>query len=117
MLPAHSSGARSRASRPRSRRSRGPRRKPHSSAPPTISTSPGSTPRAGFRPHAIVSGPSGTGKSTLAAEIAGHTGFVHLSSDAVRKELAGLSPGERRKEPFGEGIYSDDFTRGHMTSS
>lgn len=65
----------------------------------------------GFRPMLlIVSGPSGTGKSTLAAEIAGHTGFVHLSSDAVRKELAGISPGERRKEPFGEGIYSEDFT-------
>lgn len=65
----------------------------------------------GFRPMLIiVSGHSGTGKSTLAAQIARHTGFIHLSSDVIRKELAGLSPCERKKEPFGEGIYSDEFT-------
>lgn len=65
----------------------------------------------GFRPMLVmVTGLSGTGKSTLASQIARHTGFVHLSSDAVRKELAGLSPDERRKEPFGRGIYSEDFT-------
>ncbi|MBZ0221096.1 MAG: AAA family ATPase [Candidatus Methylomirabilis sp.] len=65
----------------------------------------------GFKPMLIIiSGLSGTGKSSLAAQIALHTNFVHLSSDAVRKELAGLSPYERRTEPFGQGIYSEDFT-------
>ena len=65
----------------------------------------------GFRPMmVVVCGPSGTGKSTLAFELARHTGFVHLSSDRIRKELAGLPPGQRRPEPFGGGIYSDEFT-------
>jgi len=65
----------------------------------------------GFGPMLIaVAGPSGTGKSTLAAEISKHTGFVHLSSDRIRKELAGLPMDERWPEPFGFGIYSEGFT-------
>ena len=65
----------------------------------------------GFRPMmVVVCGPSGTGKSTLAAELSNHTGFVRLSSDRIRKELAGVPAKERRKEPFGGGIYSDEFT-------
>lgn len=65
----------------------------------------------GFRPMmVVVCGPSGTGKSTLAFELSRHTGFVHLSSDRIRKELAGLPSGQRRTEPFGAGIYSDEFT-------
>lgn len=65
----------------------------------------------GFRPTMIVvCGASGTGKSTLAFELSRHTGFVHLSSDRIRRELAGLPPGHRKPERFGEGIYSEEFT-------
>jgi len=58
----------------------------------------------------IVCGLPGTGKSTLARGVAERTGFVHLASDVVRKELAGLKPGEARPESYGEGIYSEHFT-------
>ncbi len=65
----------------------------------------------GFMPMMlVVCGPSGTGKSTLAFELSRQTGFVHLSSDRIRKEIAGVPAEERRKEPFGSGIYSDEFT-------
>lgn len=58
----------------------------------------------------IVCGLPGTGKSTLAKAVAERTGFVHLASDVVRKELAGLKPGDARPESYGEGIYSEHFT-------
>lgn len=58
----------------------------------------------------IVCGLPGTGKSTLAAAIAERTGFSHLLSDAVRKELAGLRPEEPAAAGYGEGIYSEHFT-------
>ncbi len=65
----------------------------------------------GFRPSmVIVCGLSGTGKSFVSGLLSGYTGFVHLSSDVVRKRLAGLRPEEHRFEPFGKGIYSEDFT-------
>jgi predicted kinase len=53
----------------------------------------------------------GTGKSYRAAWLSRATGWDHLRSDQVRKELAGLAPGERRYEDFGQGIYNDKFTR------
>jgi aminoglycoside phosphotransferase family enzyme/predicted kinase len=43
----------------------------------------------------IVCGPAGTGKTTLAAELARGSGLPHLSSDAVRKAQAGLPPTAR----------------------
>lgn len=58
----------------------------------------------------IVRGLPGTGKSTLARGIAERTGFVHLMSDVVRKELAGVKPGAAGPGKFGEGIYSESFT-------
>jgi len=65
----------------------------------------------GFRPTLIiVCGLTGTGKTTLASALAEQLGFERLSSDIVRKELAGVAPGERRFEPFGRGIYREDFT-------
>ncbi|MBI5588052.1 MAG: AAA family ATPase [Deltaproteobacteria bacterium] len=65
----------------------------------------------GFRPSlVVVCGLSGTGKSTVACLIAGKTGFVRLSSDALRKELAGVEPSAHRFEDYGKGIYSDEFT-------
>lgn len=43
----------------------------------------------------VVSGLSGSGKSTVAAALAERTGFAHLNSDRVRKQLAGLAPTDR----------------------
>ena len=53
---------------------------------------------------------AGSGKSTIARAIAERTGFVHMMSDVVRKELARRKPEEIEFEQFGEGIYSEHFT-------
>jgi len=58
----------------------------------------------------ITCGLAATGKSTLARKLAENTGMEVVSSDIVRKELAGLAPTERRAERFGAGIYSSDFS-------
>jgi len=65
---------------------------------------------------AITCGLVGTGKSTLAQALARELPLTLLTSDVVRKELAGLSPEERRLEPFGRGIYSPAFTRRTYTA-
>jgi predicted kinase len=56
-------------------------------------------------------GVTGTGKSTAAEAIAKRTGAFVISSDVVRKRLAGIPPTERRLEGFDSGIYSADFAR------
>ncbi len=58
----------------------------------------------------ITCGLTATGKSALARRLAELTGMDVVSSDVVRKRLAGLALGERRFEPFGGGIYSQEFT-------
>ncbi len=58
----------------------------------------------------LVCGVTGTGKSTLAAELASCWSLVHISSDLVRKKLAGLDPGVHRYESFMEGIYAPRFS-------
>ena len=58
----------------------------------------------------ITCGLAGAGKSTLARGIAERTGFTVVSSDIVRKEIAGLATGEHRYETFARGIYTLDFT-------
>lgn len=45
---------------------------------------------SGARVLVVVSGLSGSGKSTLAAALAARTGFAHVNSDRMRKQLAGL---------------------------
>ncbi len=57
----------------------------------------------------ITCGLPATGKSTVARSL-GKREFTVLSSDVVRKELAGIAPDERRLEGFGGGIYSPEFT-------
>ena len=42
-----------------------------------------------------VAGVAGSGKTTLARELAELSGWPHLDSDRVRKRLAGVAPGER----------------------
>ncbi len=58
----------------------------------------------------VMSGLTGSGKSTVAGELRELLGCELISSDVVRKQLAGLSPTDRRYEPFGEGIYSEAWT-------
>jgi len=58
----------------------------------------------------ITCGLPGTGKSTLARSVADRTGFAVLSSDIVRKEMAGLLAGQHQYEAFAKGIYAPDFT-------
>jgi len=59
----------------------------------------------------LVGGLPGSGKSSLARQLATHSGFTVLRSDVLRKQLAGLdpaapSPTDRRAE-----LYSPDMTR------
>lgn len=57
-----------------------------------------------------VGGLVGTGKSTLAAAIGSEAGAAVLSSDVVRKRLAGLAPTEHRPDAFGQGLYAPEMT-------
>ncbi len=54
----------------------------------------------------LVGGLPGTGKSTLAAALGPVLEAEVISSDAIRKELAGIPPGQPAAAGFGEGIYS-----------
>ena len=54
----------------------------------------------------VVCGLAGSGKSTIALELERRTGLQRLSSDAVRKELAGLAPEHRG----GSELYSAEHT-------
>ncbi len=58
----------------------------------------------------ITCGLTATGKSALARRLAGQTGIDVISSDVVRKRLAGLAPSDHRYEPFQGGIYTREFT-------
>ena len=58
----------------------------------------------------LVGGLPGTGKSTLARELASQAGFRIVASDVVRKELAGLAADAPAPAAFGEGIYDETWT-------
>jgi predicted kinase len=58
----------------------------------------------------VIFGLMGTGKTTLARELAAALGWPVLHSDMIRKELAGLPPTAPVREEFGRGIYSADFS-------
>lgn len=66
--------------------------------------------RAGSVTLVLVGGLPGTGKSSLAGALADRLGFTVLSSDRIRKELAGLPPESSASAPFGAGIYSAEWT-------
>ena len=55
-----------------------------------------------------VCGLSGTGKTTLANEVAARTGFAHLSSDVVRKELAGIASDRPATNAQRADLYSEE---------
>ena len=57
----------------------------------------------------LVGGLPGTGKTTLAEQLAHEAGFEVVSSDRVRKELAGLAPDAPAEAPFGEGIFTPEW--------
>jgi predicted kinase len=52
-----------------------------------------------------------TGKSTLAQAWARHKQMRSYNSDLVRKELAGISLTDSRRQTIDAGIYSRDFSR------
>jgi hypothetical protein len=62
--------------------------------------------RARGRLVIVVCGASATGKTQLAERVASVSGLPHLSSDVVRKGLAGLAPQQRAPESE----YSDDMS-------
>jgi len=58
----------------------------------------------------VTIGLSGSGKSYLAKNLAAALGYAVLRSDEIRKELAGLSPLQRVRGGYSEGIYSPEMT-------
>jgi uncharacterized protein len=56
-----------------------------------------------------VCGLVGTGKSTVAGMLSDLSGFPTVSSDRVRKKLAGLAPTVRSRQDYRSGIYSEEF--------
>jgi len=58
----------------------------------------------------LIGGLPGTGKSALADAVASRLGATVLSSDRIRKELAGLPPGKRPAVPYGTGLYAPAAT-------
>jgi uncharacterized protein len=59
----------------------------------------------------IVCGASGTGKSTLATALGAHLNYDIISSDVLRKRLAGVEPNTPAAALYHEGIYTPEFTR------
>jgi predicted kinase len=59
---------------------------------------------------AITSGPSGSGKSVLAAQLAASGDWIRIRSDVERKRLAGLAAPERSRSDVGQGLYTGDMT-------
>ncbi|HEU4422649.1 MAG TPA: AAA family ATPase [Pilimelia sp.] len=66
--------------------------------------------RAGAVALVLVGGLPGTGKSTLAGRLADRLGAVLLSSDRIRKELAGLPPQQPAPARYAHGIYTPAWT-------
>jgi aminoglycoside phosphotransferase family enzyme/predicted kinase len=58
----------------------------------------------------VVMGLSGSGKSILAGAVAHRIGAALLSTDIVRKELAGSLPTGRHGAPLQSGLYAPDVT-------
>jgi len=59
----------------------------------------------------IMSGLTGSGKSAIAEELGSLLAGTVISSDVVRKELAGLPADQHSYESFGQGIYSTEWTQ------
>jgi len=66
--------------------------------------------RAGDVRLVLVGGLPGTGKTTIAGLLADELGATLLSSDRLRKELAGVSPQRHAAAPYEQGIYRPEHT-------
>lgn len=63
------------------------------------------------RPRMIlVGGGPGSGKSTLAESVGSAMGWTVLNTDEVRKDVVGMSHGERASAPPDRGIYTPETT-------
>ncbi|MGW3304363.1 bifunctional aminoglycoside phosphotransferase/ATP-binding protein [Streptomyces rubiginosohelvolus] len=58
----------------------------------------------------LVGGLPGSGKSTLSGALADRLGVTLLSSDRLRKELAGIPADRPAAAPYGEGLYTPEWT-------
>ncbi|WP_330309129.1 MULTISPECIES: AAA family ATPase [unclassified Streptomyces] len=58
----------------------------------------------------LVGGLPGSGKSTLSGALADRLGVTLLSSDRLRKELAGIPAEEPAPAGYGEGLYTPEWT-------
>ncbi|WP_259407495.1 bifunctional aminoglycoside phosphotransferase/ATP-binding protein [Streptomyces akebiae] len=58
----------------------------------------------------LVGGLPGSGKSTLSGALADRLGVTLLSSDRLRKELAGIPPDRPAAAAIGEGLYTAEWT-------
>ncbi|MGA5406487.1 AAA family ATPase [Streptomyces lavendulocolor] len=58
----------------------------------------------------LVGGLPGSGKSTLAGALADRLGVTLLSSDRLRKELAGIPAERSAAAPYGTGLYTAEWT-------
>jgi aminoglycoside phosphotransferase family enzyme/predicted kinase len=58
----------------------------------------------------LVGGLPGSGKSTLAGALADRLGVTLLSSDRLRKELAGIPAEQSAAADYGEGLYTPQWT-------
>jgi gluconokinase len=59
----------------------------------------------------VIMGLSGSGKSFVARILHEEFGFEWIRSDTIRKELAQIDQKQHIKVGFGEGIYSEDWTK------
>jgi aminoglycoside phosphotransferase family enzyme/predicted kinase len=66
--------------------------------------------RAALPAVVLVGGGPGVGKSTVATAIGEAEAMVVLSSDELRKDLAGVAHGDHAFAPPGEGIYRAEMT-------
>jgi len=57
----------------------------------------------------LIGGLPGTGKTTLAMDLARGAGFRVISADRVRKELSGLDPEAPAPAEFGKGLYTSEW--------
>lgn len=66
--------------------------------------------RAGAVTLVLAGGLPASGKSTLADALASRLGFTVLSSDRIRKELAGLPAEADARASYGSGLYTPEWT-------
>ncbi len=58
----------------------------------------------------VIFGLIATGKTTVAKSLAAATSWPVIHSDVIRKTLAGIPPTQRVEVPYGQGIYSPEFS-------